>query len=687
MEANKKYYPRPLWFWNEKPTEKSIREVMENCARQDKYAGFGILPYDACKLDYMGEEYLRLYGFVLREAKRLGLKICLYDEWWFPSGWAGGILQREHPEACAKRLDMEEYTAEGKRFSLALPQDGNVMALVGMKGTERIDLSPFAAYGRLEWEAPAENWIVLCFILRDSGWNHVDYLSAEAVQKFIDCTHEVYYRHFSEYFGNVIDSAFYDEPQFYGAEGRMWTEKFNERFEQKYGESPAVYYPALFYDIGEDTAFARNALLSVRADLYAEGFPGTLQKWCTAHGISLTGHVDQEEVENPCGMTGDLMKSFRYQDIPGVDEIMFEGRASSAYKVVSSAAVNWNKQLTMCECFGAMNGLTEDAMYRESYDLFTKGVNLFVPHAVWLSAEKEKVIFQPELSYRDEYYGKIMPHYCDYCARVAQYLQEGKQVNSVAVLYPIESLQYMYTMNWEGDKYHGGPTDEKNNYMRLGQYISRELNQDFTFVHPEVLQGSAKIGAGMLSLAETEHVQNYKVIVLPGMKAVSLKTLRVLKAFVDAGGILVAVSELPGRACERGGDADVAALCEELFGVRQIGAAKHRKAHKGGGVCYCLPYAQRGCLQEIFQGAGLDTNVRTPVPGLQYIHKRAEKDVWYFANLGEDLSAEAVLQGISRAEGLNPKTGERVALQYQIAPGGAALALSLRKGESLLIFG
>lgn len=49
--------------------------------------------------------------------------------------------------------------------------------------------------------SPAENWIVLCFVLRDSGWNHVDYLSAEAVQKFIDCTHEVYYRHFSEYFG------------------------------------------------------------------------------------------------------------------------------------------------------------------------------------------------------------------------------------------------------------------------------------------------------------------------------------------------------------------------------------------------------------------------------------------------------------------------------------------------------
>lgn len=687
MVASKKYYPRPLWFWNEKPTRQNIREVMENCARKDKYAGFGILPYDACKLEYMSEEYLQLYGYVLEEAKRLGLKICLYDEWWFPSGWAGGILKKEHPEACAKRLDMEEYVSEGKKFSVVLPQDGKLMAIVGMKGAERIDLAQFVAEGRLEWEAPAENWIVLCFVLRDSGWNHVDFLSAEAVQKFIECTHEVYYKHFSEYFGNVIDSAFYDEPQFYGAEGRMWTEKFNERFEQKYGESPAIYYPALFYDIGEDTAFARNALLSLRADLYAEGFPGTIQRWCTEHGIALTGHVDQEEVENPCGMTGDLMKSFRYQDIPGVDEIMHEGRAGAAYKIISSAAVNWNKKLVMCECFGAMNGLTEDAMYRESYDLFTKGINLFVPHAVWLDAAKDKVFFQPELSYRDEYYGKIMPAYNDYSARVAQYLQEGVQVNSVAILYPIESLQYLYTMNWEGDRYYGGPTNEKNNYMRLGQYLSRELNCDFTFLHPEVLQGGAKVEAGTLSLTQTDHVQNYKVVILPGMKAVSLKTFSILKTFVESGGTLVAVSELPSKSCEKGKDAEVVSLCEELFGIRQIGMAKHEKTHKNGGKCYSLPYAERKCLQDVFQTAELDTQVCAPVSGLQYIHKRTEKDVWYFANIGEDVATTAVLRGVRNIEAIDPKTGKKADVSYESCPDAVKLALSLRKGDSLLLIG
>lgn len=685
LSAEKKYYPRPLWFWNEKPTEEGIRFLMENCSVKDHYAGFGILPYDACKMEYMGEEYLSIYGFVLEEAKRLGLKICLYDEWWFPSGWAGGILKDKYPEALAKRLDMEEYFSDEKSFRVELPQDGKIMAVVAMKGSDRVDLSSLVDKFTLKWEAPDRNWKVLCFILRESGWNHVDYLSEDAVQKFIECTHEVYYKHFSAYFGNVIDSAFYDEPQFYGAEGRMWTEKFNERFTEKYGKSPAVYYPALFFDIGEETAFARNALLSLRADLYAESFPGTLQKWCTAHGISLTGHVDQEEVENPCGMTGDLMKSFRYQDIPGVDEIMYEGRASAAYKIVSSAAINWNKKAVMCECFGAMNNLTEDAMYRESYDLFTKGVNVFVPHAVWYDDAKEKIIFQPELSFRNNYFGKLIPSYSDYYARVAKFLQESVAVNSVGMLYPIESLQYLYTMNWEGDKYFGGPTNEKNNYMRLGQYICRDLNVDYTFLHPEVLQERCTVQDGTLTMKGTNHIQNFKVIILPGMKAISVKTMEVFKEFVQAGGTLIAVSELPVKACEFNQDEKLVALCEELFGLTQIGTSVHKKTHAGGGKCYSLPFDKKEFLHEIFQESALDTKVLNSVQGLQYIHKQNEKNIWYFANLGKDFNTKILLPKIEELRAWDPKTGEEVNLSCQKQNSGIVIDLSLKANESLII--
>lgn len=686
MEKIKNFGTRPLWFWNALPTEKSITEVMENCAKKDGFAGFGILPYDACTLEYMGEEYLRLYGVVLREAKRLGLKICLYDEWWFPSGSAGGILKKKYPEACAKRLDMEEYYSDDKMFSVALPADGKIMATVAMKDGVIIDLAKFAGNGILEWVAPETGFTVLCFILRDAGWDRVDYLSPDAVKKFIACTHDVYYRHFSEYFGNVIDSSFYDEPQFYAAEGRMWTEAYNDRFKEKYGEDPAVYYPALFYDIGEKTAAARNKLLSVRADLYAEGFPGTIQKWCTAHGISLTGHVDQEEVENPCGMTGDLIKSFKYQDIPGVDEVFKEGRASAVYKVVSSSAVNYGKQLVMCECFGAMNTLPTEAVYRESYDLYTKGVNFLVPHAVWMSADEKDVMVKPELSYRDPYYGKILPDFNVFCSAVAEKLQAGGQVNSVAMLYPIENMQYMYTMNWEGHPYYGGPTCEKNNYLRLGQFLSREINCDYNFLHPEVLAEKCALKDGKLVLESPLHFQKYGAVILPGMKAASLKTLQILKQFVLDGGTLIAVSELPAVAAEIGASDEVRALCRELFGLEQIGMHLRETAH-GKGRCFALPFGERKKIKDILGGVALDTRVLNCADGLQYIHKRAEKDVWFFAEILQDAETAVELEGNFRLTYINPRTLARGDMPSVFSDGITRFNLKLNKEECLIVEG
>jgi hypothetical protein len=35
---------------------------------------------------------------------------------------------------------------------------------------------------------------------------------------------------------------------------RMWTPEFNRGFEKRYGFNPMKYYPALWYDIGPNTA-------------------------------------------------------------------------------------------------------------------------------------------------------------------------------------------------------------------------------------------------------------------------------------------------------------------------------------------------------------------------------------------------------------------------------------------------
>lgn len=684
---DKNYASRPLWFWNDKPTKQKITELMENCSLKDGYAGFGILPYKACKLEYLGDEYMDLYSFVLSEAEKLNLKICLYDEWWFPSGSAGGILKERYPEACAKRLDMEEFKSENKIFNIDLPVDGVIMATVGYSKKGIIDLNEFITNSKLNWIAPDSSYKVLCFILRNTDIGRVDYLDPESVSKFIECTHEKYYEKFSKYFGNIIDSSFYDEPQFYSLKGRAWTTNFNQKFIEKYHESPSIYYPALFFDIGKTTAKARHMMLSLRAEMYSQGYPKVIQDWCTSHSIFLTGHVDQEEAKNPCGITGDLMLSFKHQDVPGIDEIFHEGRASQAYKLVSSSAVNWNKKLIMCECFGAIEGITERGIYRESLDMFTKGINMLVPHAVWLNDEEDKVKFKPELSYRNNLYGKILPKFNKFCSIVQSHLQTGGQVNSIAVLYPIESLQYVYSFSWKGNPVQGGKSFKNNNYMKIGQYLLKNLNYDFSFLHPETLVTRCNINNGVLSIQDSIHYQNYKVLILPGMKAMSIIAIKKIKEFVKTGGILISVSELPLMETEYANNNELRDIINELFGIYKV-SSKMVMNKYGHGKCFALPYSDIQNIESILDSIKNDTTIVKKTFGLQYIHKKTDKkEIWFFASINKNADTDIVLDGSLNLKSINPYNGEETNLKSNHKNNSTIFHLKLDKEQSIIVEG
>ena len=276
-----------------------------------------------------------------------------------------------------------------------------------------------------------------------------------------------------------------------------WTPAFNARFTEKYGSSPALLYPALWYDIGPDTAAARNQMFGLRAELFANGFVKTIAHWCAAHGIALTGHVDQEEVVNPVGLCGDLIKAFQYQPIPGLDQIFAYDRGSCMYKVVSSAAANYGRPLVMTECYGAID-LPVPNLYREAMDQFAKGVNLMVPHAVWYRTDP--IMFPPELSYRTERYASELPRYNQYIGRLQRVLQQGRPIVDIAVLYPIHGLQSAYYFG-PGEPYKGGVIPKWADYMDVGERLSLDLRHDFTYLHPETLDAHCQVTGGLLELA------------------------------------------------------------------------------------------------------------------------------------------------------------------------------------------
>jgi len=441
---------------------------------------------------------------------------------------------------------------------------------------QRLDITASIKDGTLRWNVPAGEWKVMIFTcVRDGGDGLVDYLDPKAVDAFIKLTYQAYHDAMPDHFGTTIDGAFYDEPAFYHVQGgRAWTDRFNERFFERFKTNPIILYPALWFDIGPDTAAARNAMFGTRTELYATGFVKTINDWCAAHHMDLTGHADQEEVVNPViGTVGDLIKSFKYQSTPGIDQVFAYGRASRAYKVVSSAANNYDRPQVVTECYGAMD-LPLPNLYREAMDQFAKGINVMVPHAVWY--DPAAIVFQPDLSPGSRKYGPALPAYNQYIGRLQRMLQGGRHVADIGVLYPIATLQ---AGSWfgPGNPYEGCVDVPEADYMQVGEALSLGVRRDFTFVHPEVLEERCAVDGAAITLKNKVNHERWRAFIIPGSRCINVATLRFIKKFYDQGGTVIATTRLPDRAAEFGADGVVRQLIAEIFGPdvpRQDGAPR-----------------------------------------------------------------------------------------------------------------
>jgi len=657
-----KYATRPLWFWNDTTvTDEGIAEQMQKSRDKCGYGGFGILPFGKeFKPKYLTENYFKVYGAALKKAKELGMTMCIYDEYGYPSGSAGAIhgdgvprFANKYPNHTIKRLDKHEQDMVGPGMYSAEIPEGRLMSIVAMEmeSKKRVNLTGMAKDGKIAWSVPKGKWKVMIFICVKDGDPNVDYLDPEGVGHFVEMTHRQYYNRFKEYFGNTIDGTFNDEPTMYRAKGRMWTGKFNEKFKARHGFDPAPYYPALWYDIGPESQAARNYLFGFRSELYATGFPKVIQDWCDKHGIAATGHQDQEEVINPVSVSGDLMLCFKHQDIPGVDKIGGNRPAERFYKVISSAAYNWDKALVMSETYGAMGDISWDTIYHVAMEQYTKGINQLIPHAVWYDHKGR--IYKPELSWRHPKYADGLTQYNKYMSRLNLMLQNhGRHVADIAVLYPIATLQAGHYLDGKLGHYKGGVVVPEADYVDVGELLATRVGRDYTFIHPEVLDEKCFIKGTSLMLKNRINHEEYKVMIMPGHKTISWPNLKKIKAFYDRGGKVIATGTLPSKSAEFAHDEDVVMTIEAMFSGEK---------NEASGMAVFLENPTADTLRETLDSMVDVYDVKFEVgKELRYIHKVNDgKHVYFLANLGKTpISTRVELRGTVNPESWNPHTGE-----------------------------
>ncbi|MEO6097247.1 MAG: glycosyl hydrolase [Fibrobacteria bacterium] len=610
------------------------------------FGGFGELA--TCQTYRSPAFYTKTLGFLDSIAK-MGGSYTYYDEEQFPSGSAGygrsnhgGLcnplpqgedVASRYPENTIKRLDKTDHQVTGPTtFTAAIPTATTtaLMAVVAMSSqggsTKLVDLTDSVKGNSIAWNVPTGQWNVMVFQSVKSGDPQCDYMDSVSVDKFIQMSYQQAYDKMKDHFGKAIQYAWYDEPSLQMGTGREWTPLFNKKFKERMGFSPTLYYPALWYNIGPDTQAARNLLFGFRSTLFSEGFVRLVNLWGEAHGIRPTGHLDNEDWTNPVGSVGDVIKAFKYSTIPGLDDIGY-AYTHLFYKFFSSAAYNWDKTLV---------GIENGGNYGTAIEQLADGVQM-------------QHTFQSPAAAYNEWHGRcgVLLH------------PPARHVADIAILYPIASCQGSFFF----DGPNGPHANEKvplayADYPDVGEILSSQINRDFTWIHPEVLDEKCSLEGSTLKLNNTLNHEEYKVVIIPACSTISWSNLKKIRQFFDQGGKVIATGVLPSRSAELGKDDSVVQTIRAMFLMTD-----QTTRSPAGGIAVSLGKATSDNMLTALNSMApvYDVEFEPQTGGLRYIHKVLgdSLNIYFFGNnSAASITTFARLRGDLTLKQWDPHTGQ-----------------------------
>jgi len=461
----------PFWAWNDALDERElVRQI-----REMHSCGFGgFVPHADLGLPrsigYLTDEFFRLMSLAVDEASRLGMKVILYDEGYYPSGSAQGKVVAENPDYAARCLVPVERSVDGPARGFWRPNPGRAVRdmLVcvvaaredasGALDPQSLRLLPADAHEVVAFDLPAGRWRLISswhvfsggtirgvFAEEDDGHALApaagDIMNRDAVAAFLRITHDAYYRHLGRHFGKTIVGMFTDEPSPLGRSPRRrpnpqpYTEGLLDEVQERWPADITLWLPALWHDCGPQTAAFRHAYNEAVFARIERVFFGAQSAWCAAHGIALTGHPAQS---NEMG----ALRAFQW---PGQDMVWryvepgkptaLEGAHSVAAKAASSAAALLGSARNTSELFGAYgwNTTLDEVKWLFDWHL-VRGTNLFVPGSCMVSLRGRRAYnSEPDIGLHNVWW-PAFPEISHYVRRLCALLSGGQEICAVAIL-------------------------------------------------------------------------------------------------------------------------------------------------------------------------------------------------------------------------------------------------------------
>lgn len=731
------YRLAPFWFLNRDLKDEELKRQIKEM--HDKGVdGFILHARHGLLTPYLSEEWFERIRTCIETAKRLGMKVYLYDENNWPSANADGKIVAENPSFrmsgvfMTHRIDVKA----GDKISFKIDKMDELIAVVAypLKDGEvegfyysGLLLNDNVKDDILEWEAPpTTDFRIYVFSRRflTSGLFFgpaVDTLNPDAIRRFLELTHEEYAKRFKDEFGSTIWGIFTDEPamDYNPQEAIPWTPRLPALFERQHGYSLYNALPALFEDLGPLTPMVRAHFRDTATEAYVEAFFKQIYEFCDKVNLNFVGHVLSEgELYLHTRHQGDFFRGARYMHFGGVDflcELTWpqEGALWGLNNLVgpkfaSSAAHLLEKPRVMSEAFGLASqwGISLSTLKWLTDWQIALGVNLIMPHAFYYSIQGfRKWECPPDEFYRTPFW-KYYKKFADYVARLCYLFSHGNHIADVALLYPVKSM--WATINPK-------PTAETEKIVAGFNKISEALLRigfDYDYLSEEILQQRGLFQRGLIWIMDetcSDVLEEYKVLIIPTTTMLSWETAELIEEYLEEGGKVIALGSLPHTSFEVGEDKELLAKLASLFGVPPEeanldveGMEKkiYRKKHeKGEGVfvkgAHDLPQNELeetlfDLLRELIEPDVLVLEDKKPARDIVCLHySKGERSLYFFVNTSRQrtvtFQAELSEGGIPLIWNAENGRVEPFPFKWQEKKGKTSLEITLPPNNSLVI--
>ncbi len=546
------YRGKPFWAWNGKLEEREVRRQIRVMHAMG-LGGFFMHSRVGLATPYLGEEWMRVTGACIDEARKLGMEAWLYDEDRWPSGAAGGFVTKD-PRYRMRKLVMTETRVPAEaRWT---PETVAVF-VARLDGTNATNVRRLPKGARLGALADGESLLVFRRELEAcsdwyNGYTYLDTMNPEAVREFIRVTHEAYRKRFGKDFGKVVPGIFTDEPHHGdvlrnegpGRTRLSWTDALPAAFRKRYGYDLLPHLVELFFDVdGQCMTPARWHYHDCATHLFVNAFGKQVFDWCEANGMAFTGHVLAEDtLSRQTGTVGSTMRFYEYMQSPGMDLLTEHWRIYDTAKQVTSAARQFGRKWRLTETYGCTGWDFPFAGHKALGDWQAAlGINLRCQHLSWYTMEGQAKRDYPAGIFYQSPWWDLYPVVEDYFARINTVMTRGKEVRDVLVIHPVESMWVSVKRGWEKSP----ETGALNQVMPTLRDALLTQGIDFDYGDEEILSRHARVRRARQGAKFVVGQAAYRVVVVPALKTIRGSTLALLRRFAAAGGRVVFAGDAP----------------------------------------------------------------------------------------------------------------------------------------------